>query len=174
MEERSLNWGLRNNLHSQTWKYPERLPSSPISTWGDYVLNYVQLFATPWTTRLFCPWDFPGKNTGMGCRFLLWGIFLIQGSNLHLLHWQADSLPTPEFLGFPCCSAGKESAWNAGDVASIPGLGRSLGEGKGYPLKYTGLERSKDCVVHGVAKSRTRLSNFTSLLTTEPPGKPHI
>ena len=102
------------------------------------------------------------------------GIFLIHGSNLHLLHWQADSLPTPEFLGFPCCSAGKESAWNARDVASIPGLGRSLGEGKGYPLKYTGLEKSKDCVAHGVAKSRTRLSNFTSLLTTEPPGKPHI
>ena len=44
----------------------------------------------------FCPWDFPGKNTGMGCSFLLQGIFLTQESNLsllHLLHWQADSLP---------------------------------------------------------------------------------
>ena len=43
--------------------------------------------------RLLCPWDFPGKNTGMGCHFLLQGIFLDQGSNLHFLHWQVDSLP---------------------------------------------------------------------------------
>ena len=44
-------------------------------------------------TRLLCPWDFPGKNTGVGCNFLLQGIFLTQGSNLSLLHWQAGSLP---------------------------------------------------------------------------------
>ena len=47
-------------------------------------------------SRLLCPWDFPGKNTGVGCSFLLQGIFLTQGSNPHLLcllHWQADSLP---------------------------------------------------------------------------------
>ena len=43
--------------------------------------------------RLFCPRDSPGKNTGVGCHFLLRGIFLIQWSNLWLLHWQADSLP---------------------------------------------------------------------------------
>ena len=49
-----------------------------------------------YTTKLLCPWDFPGKNTGVGCHFLLQGIFLTQGSNLsllHLLHWQAGSLP---------------------------------------------------------------------------------
>ena len=44
-------------------------------------------------TRLPFPWDFPGKNTGVGCHFLLQGIFLTQGSKLHLLHWQAGSLP---------------------------------------------------------------------------------
>ena len=44
-------------------------------------------------TRLFCPWDFPGKNTGMGCHFLLQGIFPTQGSNQRLLHWELDSLP---------------------------------------------------------------------------------
>ena len=44
-------------------------------------------------TRLLCPWDFPGKNTGVGSPFLLQGIFMTQGSNLGLLHWQADSLP---------------------------------------------------------------------------------
>ena len=44
-------------------------------------------------TRLLCPWNFPGKNTGVGCHFLLQGIFLTKGLNLGLLHWQAGSLP---------------------------------------------------------------------------------
>ena len=68
-----------------------------------------------------------------------------------------DRLPTPVFLGFPHGSASKESAYNAGDMGSIPGLGRSPGEGKGYTLQYSGLENSMDCVciVHGVTKSRT-------------------
>ena len=48
----------------------------------------------------------------------------------------------------------------AGDLGSIPGLGRSPGEGKGYPLQDSGLENSTDCIVHGVSNSRTRLSNF--------------
>ena len=61
---------------------------------------------------------------------------------------------------FPCGSAGKESACNVGDLGSIPGLGRPPGEGKGYPLQYSGLENFTDCIVHGVAKSWTRLSNF--------------
>ena len=62
--------------------------------------------------------------------------------------------------GFPGGSAGKESAGNAGDLGSIPGLGRSPGEGKGYPLQYSGLENSMDSIVHGVANSRTQLSDF--------------
>ena len=57
--------------------------------------------------------------------------------------------------GFPCGSAGKEFACNEGDPGSIPGLGRSLGEGKGSPLQYSGLENSMNCVVHGVAESDT-------------------
>ena len=55
-------------------------------------------------------------------------------------------------MGFPCGSAGKESTYNAGDLGSIPGLGRSPGEGKGYPLQHSGLQNSMDCTVHGVAK----------------------
>ena len=50
----------------------------------------------PYPISLFCPWDSPGKNTGVGCHFLFQEIFLTQGSNphlLHLLHWQMDSLP---------------------------------------------------------------------------------
>jgi len=46
------------------------------------------LFVTPWTTRLLCPWDFPGKNTGVGSHFLLWEIFLTQGLNLGLPHYR--------------------------------------------------------------------------------------
>ena len=59
--------------------------------------SHVRLFATLRTLacQFLCPWDSPGKNNGMGCHFLLQGIFLTQGSNLHLLrllHWQVDSI----------------------------------------------------------------------------------
>ena len=63
-------------------------------------------------------------------------------------------------LYFPCGSAGKESTCNEGDLGSIPGLARCTGEGKVYPLQYSGLENSMDYTVHGVAKSQTRLSHF--------------
>ena len=74
--------------------------------------------------------------------------------------WRRVSLPTPVFLGFPCGSAGKESACNVGDLGLIPGLGRSPGEEKGYPLQYSGLENSMDYIVHGAVKSQTQLINF--------------
>ena len=67
---------------------------------------------------------------------------------------------TRENMGFPCGSAGKESACSAGDLVSIPGLGRSPGEGKGYPLQYSGLDNSMGTTVHGVAKSQTQLGDF--------------
>ena len=76
------------------------------------------------------------------------------------IHWRRDRLPIPVFLGFPCVSAGKESTCNVGDLGSIPGLGRSPGEGKGYPLQYSGLDNSMDCIIHGVKKSWTQLSDF--------------
>ena len=69
------------------------------------------------------------------------------------------SLPY-SYLGFPCGSAGKESACNVGDLGSTPGLGRSPGEGKGYPLQYSGLENSMNCIVPGVTKSQTGLGVF--------------
>ena len=57
---------------------------------------------------------------------------------------------------------GIESGYNAGDLGLIPGLGRSPGEGKGgsFPLQYSGLQNSRDCIVHGVTKCRTQLSDF--------------
>ena len=62
-------------------------------------------------------------------------------------------------MGFPGGSAGKESTLNVGNLGSVPGLGRSPGEGNSYPLQYSGLENSMDCMVHAVAKKWTRLSD---------------
>ena len=64
------------------------------------------------------------------------------------------------FLSFPCGSAGKESICNVGDLGLISGLGRFPGGGKDYLLQYSGLENSKDLIVHEVAKSQTQLSDF--------------
>ena len=73
--------------------------------------------------------------------------------------WGHKESDTTERLHFPFLFliglAGKESACNAGDLGLIPGLGRSPGEGKGYPLQYSGLGNSMDCIVHGVTKSQT-------------------
>ena len=103
-------------------------------------------------------WGFPdssvGKRLFQQCRrpwFDSW---------VRKTHWKRDRLPTPVLLGSPCGSAGKESACNMGDLGSIPGLGRSPGEGNGYPLQYSGLENSTDYIVHGVTKSQTQLSDF--------------
>ena len=94
--------------------------------------------------------------------FLCWEDPLEQGKATH-----------SSILGLPCGSAGKESAFIAGDLGSIPGLGRCPGEGKGYPLQYSGLDNSMDCIVHGVAKSWTRLNDlhFTHLKTCVHVGK---
>ena len=68
--------------------------------------------------------------------------------------WRRDRLPTPVFSGFPGGSAGKESTCNVGDLGSIPGLGRSHGEGNSYPLQYSAW-RIPWTTVHGVTESDT-------------------
>ena len=68
------------------------------------------------------------------------------------------------WLGFPGGSAGKGSDCGAGDLGWISGLGRSPGEGKGYPFQYSVLENSMDYVVHEVTKSQTQLSDFTFII----------
>ena len=67
---------------------------------------------------------------------------------------------TKYILGFPGGSAGKEFACSARDLGSIPELGRSPAEGNGYPFQYSALENSMDCILHGVEKSQTQLSDF--------------
>ena len=66
----------------------------------------------------------------------------------------------PYLLSFPGGSAGKESTCNAGDLGLITVVGRSPGEGNSSPLQDSGLDDSMDCIVHGVAKSWTQLSDF--------------
>ena len=121
---------------------------------------------------LLCSWDFPGKNTGVGCHILLRGTFPTQGSNpsvLCLLHCRPilylSGKPQVE-VGWAILSSnfhhlletnlstrikmflrwlsGKESTCSAGDSGSIPGLGRSPGGGYGNPLQYSCLENSMD------------------------------
>ena len=83
-------------------------------------------------------------------------------------------LAVPLALGFPSGSAGKESVCNGRDLGLIPGLGRSLGEGKGYPLQYSGLDNSM-VYVHGLEKSDTTeqlslgLYSLNALSTTPSP-----
>ena len=74
--------------------------------------------------------------------------------------WRRDKLPTPVFSGFLGGSDGKESACNVGDLGLIPGLERFPGKENSYSLQYADLKNSMDCIVHGVAKSWTRLNDF--------------
>ena len=94
---------LKNEPGSPSQELTHSIPRSEIPTtyfpWDLCVLNHSVVFGSTWPHGLLpaglCPWDFPGKNTGVGCHFLFQGNFLIQGSNPHLLHWQTDSLKEP-------------------------------------------------------------------------------
>ena len=73
---------------------------------------------------------------------------------------EKDRLPTPVFLSSLVAQLVKNLPAMRKTWVWIPGLGRSPGEGKGYPLQYSGLENSVDCIVHRVAKSWRQLSDF--------------
>ena len=111
--------------------------------------------------RLFCPWDSPGKNTGVGCRPALQGIFSTQGLNLSLTSpalagdyrtmiylrnatFNMICFPVNGFSGVLGGSDSKKSVCNAGDLCSIPRLGRSPGVGNSHPLQYSCLENPMD------------------------------
>ena len=74
-------------------------------------------------SRLICWGDFPGKNIGVGCHFLLQGIFLTQESNPHLLHWQVDSWPLSHWVLFHCMSISQLIYFLVGHFESFPGFG---------------------------------------------------
>ena len=94
---------------------------------------------------------------------------MIGDSWIQKIHGRRDRLPTPIFLGFPGGSDGKASTHNADELGSIPGLGRSLGEGNSYPLQYSGLENSMDSMFYGVTKSWTQLSDFEGMIVNFKP-----
>ena len=91
-----------------------------------------------------------------------------QVSQLKLI-FTASKVHTHTWLPPHPPKGGKESACNAGDLGLIPRLGRSPEEGKGYPLQYSGLENSMNCIVHGVAKNWTQLNNFHFYSPSEDP-----
>ena len=125
-------------------------------------------------TRLPRPWDSPGKNTGVGCHFLLQYMKVksqsevaqscpnlsdstdcsLPGSSVHgifqarVLEWGAIAFSlgwtTSPQISFPCSSVNKECVCNAGDLGSSPGSGRSPGGGNGHPLQYSCLENPMD------------------------------
>ena len=109
-------------------------------------------------------WKIPWRRCLVG--YSPWGHKESDTNTTELLHFHFLSKGGPKYiLGFPDSSVGKESACTAGDPGLIPGWGRSLGEGNGYPLQYSCLKNSMDrgaskAAVHGVAKSQTWLSNF--------------
>ena len=120
----------------------------------------------PWTEELLRLQSIRLQRLGHKWATSLFPFTILCKLSLWLLTWLPNGLPQFPNLGFPCGSAGKESACNAGDLGLIPGLGRSPGAGKGYPLQYSGLENSMDFIVHGIAKSRTRLSDFHFTFTS--------
>ena len=143
------------------------LPKSPIklvNSTKEVTFHRVQLRSVPsngpsLTTAYPCPWQLSWQRICLQCRrpqFNSW---------IWKIPWRRDRLPTPVFG-----SAGKESACNAGDLGSIPWLGRSLGEGKGYPLQYSSLEKSMNSIVHGVAEldttERLSLSSMYRAITS--------
>ena len=68
-------------------------------------------------------------------------------------YWSGQPFPAAFPFSFPHISVGEESTCNLGDPGSVSGLGRSTGEAIGYPLQYSGLDNSKNCIVHGVTES---------------------
>ena len=140
---------------SSNYQNPRYLEQGlPLVSWTDVdPCNWVP---RPLGPALLCKLGFPDSSIGKESACNAGD----SDSWVRKIHWRRDRLHTPVFLGFPCGSAGKESACNVEDLGLIPGLERSPGRGKGYPLQYSGLENFMDYVVHGVTKSQTGLSNF--------------
>ena len=129
-----------NKLHSTIWKKKKKnlVFLSLISHRGPTTLSTQST-----NTKFFPNWKFNhGHFIAMGASLVLKLVKNLPAMQetpvfsylLGKIPWRRDRLPTPIFLGFPGGSAGKESPCNTGDLSLIPGLGRSPGEGKGYPL----------------------------------------
>ena len=118
---------------------------------GVWAAQFLVMWEAPKVER-FCISDLRPQNTHSIHRSTVWPCRLYSQMSIRGM--------VPSHMGFPSSLAGKESTCNAGHPSSTPGLGRSPGEGNGYPLQFSVLENSMDCVVHRVTKSGTRLSDF--------------
>ena len=107
---------------------------------------------------LLCKLGFPGGSVGKKYACNAGEPSLIPGSGRSTGEGIGHTLQYS--WAFPMAQLVKNLPAMQEALSLIPGLGRSPGQGKGYPLQYSGLENSMDCVVHGVTKSRMRLSNF--------------
>ena len=142
--------GLNPWVRKIPWR-KERLPT-PVF----WPREFHGLYSPRGHTRLLCPWDFPGKNTGVGCYFLLQGIFPTQGLNLSLLHWQVEThLGSPYRVG-SCSVSFKVPVIQIPE--HLPTHPKSI-----VPMTFWLLPFSpswKSTTKLGVTKSGTRLSNF--------------
>ena len=130
------------------------LPCSPVLSCHSVMCSALRPCRL-WPSRLLCPWNIPGKNTGQGCHFLLQKIFPPQGSNLcllYLLNWQADSLPL-HHLGFPGSSDGKNLL--AMQETQVISLGQEDPLEKGMASHFSILAWRIPWTDHGVTKSWT-------------------
>ena len=160
--------------------FPRLFPFIRWHTWKS--LSHVQLFATPWPivhgilqakilewVAFPSPGDLP--NPEIEPRSLLspalaGGFFTTSATweaLICFMRYQKESNSQSQkvdsgYQNFPGSSAAKESTCSTGDPTSIPGLGRFPGEGNSYPLQHSGLENSMDCIIDGVAESRTQLT----------------
>ena len=161
------NQGSEKKIQLQTTNKKVKVKSiSPVHSLGPHGLQ---------PTRLLRPWDSPGKNTGVGCHFLLQEIFLTQGLNpglphcrqmlYHLSH-QGNHTNKKQSKKVPGGSDGKKFACSVGDPGSIPRPGGSPGEGNGYPLRYSCLLNSMDRKAwQAIIYVGSKESDTTELLT---------
>ena len=147
--------------HFQSWAIVNIAAVSTLAhvfwwTWVCTVVECVTRSLLAVSKGVFIPaWFMLPENTHQQCKSAAIGS--------HHFLWRRDRLPTPVFLGFPGGSAGKESAWSVGDLGSIPGMGRSPGEGNGYPLQYSCLEYSMDYTSMGSQRVGHDWATLTSL-----------
>ena len=153
-ETRVRSLGLKDSPGG--WKWQPTPVFLPLKSYGQRSL----LGYSPWGHKKVAH----DSATKQQQTFLGFALYNYWSSEVHFLKVSIICQLKPR-SGFPGGSERKESTYNAGDLASISGLGRRPGKGNGYPLQYTCLENSMDrgawrAAIHGITKSWTQLSDF--------------
>ena len=163
-------WDLKWQVYSSLLKCPKSSTQLHLDIHENkfaYCFRFIFCFMC-WFPKLCCTYKSPGNHVNRCFGSIFWDrswyFPLVRWCHYC---WFEQHLNSKNIVIFPCGSAGEESTCNVGDLGSIPELGRSPGEGNGYPLQYSDLENSMDYIVYGVAESDTteRLSLFSLLET---------